>query len=350
LTKNIAYHVRAYAINAIGTSYGSEEDFRTLADPVITTLAATNIVTTTARLNASVTDDGKQGGGEPCTVKFAYTDNTSTTSYAAIMASTVHTEVTATGTYTTGRTPYYDISGLTISHTYNFSDNITNSVSSQYGSVLSFSTLSDVCAPTSFTASSTSTAISLVWVKGVGASNTLIRYKTSTYPTDILSGTWIYGGVGNSHPLSGLIPGTNYFISAWGLSGGVYSDNYTTVMVTTLAPGAETTILAPPATPSSWNQLPSTTTITNLPFYEVVNYFATSYETPNATMWYGLSIFFSVALGFFVYWRGNKNILAAMLAVAIGLAIGALLHLTMLWILVFFCLVGASMEWFASRR
>jgi len=116
-----------------------------------------------------------------------------------------------------------------------------------------------------------------------------------------------------------------------------------------LAEGADAITLGTPATPTSWNQRPSTAKITNLPFYDLVNYFADSYRMPQATMWYGLSIMFAVSVGYFMYWRGNKNLLAAIIATAIGLAIGAVEGIVQMWIPLFFCIIGISMAWMAQR-
>lgn len=351
LTLGTLYYFRAAACNSVGWSYGDELSFTTIGIPSISNQGASNIASTTARLNAKIVNDN----GQACVASFAWAKTSDGgTNWATIIAApSGHTD-NATGTWSTGQYPYLDIGSLIVSTNYTFMARASNDAGLSYSSLTTFTTISGggvsgVGNVSNFTASSTSTTISLVWVKGVGASNTLIRTSTSTYPTDNISGIFLYSGTGNSYLYSGLTEGTNYYFGALGLTAGVYSDNATTTMATTLAPGAQTTTLGTPATPSSWNQLPSTALISNIPFYELVNYFSNSYEIPNATMWYGLAIFFSVGLGFFVYWRGNKNVLAAILAVALGLAIGALMHLVMLWILVFFCLVAAAMAWMVGR-
>ena len=61
LTHNTIYYVRAYARNAMGTTYGDEIEFTTLrifAAPEVTTAAATNVELTTATIGGNVTDDG----------------------------------------------------------------------------------------------------------------------------------------------------------------------------------------------------------------------------------------------------------------------------------------------------
>ena len=346
------YYYRAAAHNSLGWSYGSAISFRTLGNPSITTLAATSVVSTTARVNASVTDDGKEGGGENCTVVFVYVANAGAhyANYAAILGAG-GTEVTATGTYNTGGLPYYDLSGLAVSTNYDFSVKITNSVSTQYGGVLYFVTESGVFTPTNFVAIPTGNSISLLWVKGVGASNTFIRYDTSSYPTAIGGGLGtVYAGTGSSYLFENLTSGQTYYFSAWGLTSGVYSGTYATAMGTCLAESPSTVPNLPaPSTPSSWSLTPSVTSISNLPFFSFVNYFADDFLIPQATIWYGLFIVFSVTAGLFTYWRGNQNLLAAMGVCLLGLIIGSILGLVYLWIAVFFLLAGIAMSLFAHR-
>ncbi len=55
LTPGTLYHVRAYAINAAGTSYGNDVTFTTLLLPTVTTQAVTDITQTTATGNGNVT-------------------------------------------------------------------------------------------------------------------------------------------------------------------------------------------------------------------------------------------------------------------------------------------------------
>lgn len=58
LSPNTTYHVRAYATNSVGTSYGSDVTFSTTDGlPVITISAVTNIMATSAVLNANITND-----------------------------------------------------------------------------------------------------------------------------------------------------------------------------------------------------------------------------------------------------------------------------------------------------
>lgn len=59
LEPNSTYHVRAYAINSIGTSYGEDITFTTLPDIVtMTTIAARDIIHNAATVGGSISDDG----------------------------------------------------------------------------------------------------------------------------------------------------------------------------------------------------------------------------------------------------------------------------------------------------
>ena len=55
LTPGTLYHVRAYATNAAGTAYGEEVTFTAHLAPTVTTQAVTNIGTTTATGNGTIT-------------------------------------------------------------------------------------------------------------------------------------------------------------------------------------------------------------------------------------------------------------------------------------------------------
>ncbi len=60
LTTNTLYHVRAYAISALGTAYGEDVQFTTLpgAPPTVTTATPSNITSTTAAGGGNVTSEG----------------------------------------------------------------------------------------------------------------------------------------------------------------------------------------------------------------------------------------------------------------------------------------------------
>lgn len=349
LTKGTTYHVRAYAINGIGTGYGADVEFTTLDDPTISTVAASQVAAKTARLNANVTSDG----GEACTVKFVYKAGTGYADYAAILAAG-GTEVSAAGTYTTGGLPYYDVTGLSTSTTYSFAAKITNSVSSAYGSVLTFTTESGVYAPTSLTAIPYGTSVSLVWAKGTGSTYSLLRYSPATYPTAITEGTSGYFGTGNSVQVNSLTPGTTYYWSIWGMSGGTYSSTYTTAICTTLAYdtaiSSDINIEVPPSN-DTWTQTPSESKLQNVPgLNAVVNIWHDTYGVPNAMIWYFIWFIIGIGGGIVLYSKTSYNLIATFGAELVWFGIGSVLGLVMLWIVFVLLIIALGFIVFGHRH
>ncbi len=353
LIKGTVYYYRAAAHNSIGWTYGSAISFTTIDDPTISTLAASLVASTTARINSNVTFDGNVLTGEPCTVRFVYIAGTGYADYAAIVAG-AETTVDVAGTWTTGQSPYADISALAVSTTYSYAVRIVNSTATYaYGSVMTFTTESGVYTPTNFTAVPTASTVSLLWVKGGGAQYTLVKYSAATYPPTTADGMSAYLGTGNSETLTGLTPGTTYYFSAWGLTAGTYSATAITAMATTLAYDTATstgTIEAPPSN-SWWNQTPSTTNVGSIPLVSgLIQANATAYAIPETSLWYFLWNLFSVGMGVFVYGRGGNKLPLGLGATALMFALGAVLGLVMLWIMVIFTLIGTGFALWGDRR
>lgn len=65
LTENTTYHVRAYASNSVGTSYGEDVSFSTSAKPSVTTRPITGITLSSGTGGGNIIDDG----GSPITSK-----------------------------------------------------------------------------------------------------------------------------------------------------------------------------------------------------------------------------------------------------------------------------------------
>jgi len=129
LTPNTLYFVRAYATNSVGTAYGNEIMFTTLAAvtlPTVTTDQATNITQTTATSGGSVTSDG----GTTVTARGVCW---STTSNPTLMNSYT-TDGSGTGAFIS------NITGLTGNTLYYVRAYATNSVGTAYGNEVSFTT------------------------------------------------------------------------------------------------------------------------------------------------------------------------------------------------------------------
>ena len=125
LKPGTAYHFRAKATNAAGTSYGVDRTFRTLVGaPAVTTNPATALSAIAATLNGTLNDEGL----EPCDCGFEWGLDTS---YGAI---------TSTEEKGTSETFSQVIGGLAPNTTYHFRAFATNSEGTAYGDDRTFTT------------------------------------------------------------------------------------------------------------------------------------------------------------------------------------------------------------------
>lgn len=120
------YYVKAYATNIAGTGYGMAMAFTTLGQiPTATTLDASNIQATSAKLNGTVSANQLS-----TSVSFEYGTTTSygqtVTATQSPLAGTINTAVNVT------------ITGLTYSTTYNFRVKAVNDLGTTYGNNLTF--------------------------------------------------------------------------------------------------------------------------------------------------------------------------------------------------------------------
>jgi len=130
LTSNTTYHVRAYATNSVGTAYGSDIAFTTLAAPAlptVTTTAVTNITQTSAQSGGNVTSQG----GTVVTARgvcWGTTSNPTTTGSKT-------TDGSGTGVFASS------ITGLSPVTTYHVRAYAINSAGTAYGTDLAFTTI-----------------------------------------------------------------------------------------------------------------------------------------------------------------------------------------------------------------
>ena len=127
LTPGTLYHVRAYATNSVGTSYGGDSSFTTLTTPTVITATITSITSTTASSGGNVTSDG----GASVTARGVCWN----TSANPTVANGHTTNGIGTGTFTSS------ITGLDPDTTYYVRAYATNSVGTIYGNLVSFITL-----------------------------------------------------------------------------------------------------------------------------------------------------------------------------------------------------------------
>ena len=242
LTAGTTYFYAAYAINSVGTTYGNEQNFTTLAKPTVSTAAASAITSTTATLNGNITSDG---GAEITERGFVYaTSNTD-----LIIGTTGVTNVTVSGTTGTFNSA---ITGLTAGTTYYYRAYATNSVNTTYGDEQSFTTLA--VAPTASTTAATGITSTTATLNGHitsdgGATITERGFVYATSNTDLIIGTTgvtnvtVSGTTGTfNSAITGLTAGTTYYYRAYATNSvnTTYGDeqSFTTLAV---APTASTT-------------------------------------------------------------------------------------------------------------
>lgn len=212
LQPGTVYHVRAYAINSSGTAYGSDLSFTTTAVKATVSTAAVTIFTqTTATAGGDVTATG----GADVTEK-------------GVCYGTAANPTTATGTKvaatTTGLGAFTcNLTGLAPGQLYHVRAYAINSVDTEYGADVTFTT-SPVLAATVTTATpSAVTATTAVFggeVTSTGGGTISARgvcYGTAANPS-LTSGshTTETGGVGTfTSSITGLTDGTLYYVRAY---------------------------------------------------------------------------------------------------------------------------------------
>ncbi len=127
LAPGVTYYVRAYAVNSVGTAYGSQLSFATGASaPTVTTSAVADITTGSASGGGSVTSDG---GGALSARGVCWS-----TSQTPTVSDSKSSDGTGAGAFSSV------ISGLTPGVTYYVRAYATNSAGTSYGSAASFTT------------------------------------------------------------------------------------------------------------------------------------------------------------------------------------------------------------------
>lgn len=299
--------------------------YYTIATPSITAKAASSVATTTARLNAQIADDGL----EACEVRFGY----GTTTQAAVDFADYDTLTEWGGSYTTGQNPYVDVSSLVTDTTYYYRVQAKNSAGTVTSTdEITFDTLASLNEPTNFNALPSATSVALSWVKGVGASTTLIRFSYTTYPTDETEGEELYSGAGSSYTHSGVASGTTIYYSAFGESGGSYSSSYATALVTTLAGTGGELIFDDIEEPSNWFLDVDYTTQSGMFYYGTINDIADNLDMPRNTVWSLSALIIAMAGGFLVY-APRQSLLGGGAVMLIVMAISSAMWLIPGWIL-----------------
>lgn len=208
LTASTTYHVRAYATNSIGTAYGDDITFTTIAatTPTVTTTTASSITSTSATTGGNVS----YAGSSSVTARgVCWSTNANPT-----ISDGKTSDGTGTGTFTS------TISGLTAGVTYHYRAYATSSVGTAYGSDLTFTTLSPPTVTTIATPVVSAVSATLGGnVTSSGSSNVTVRgvcWSTTTNPTiaDNITSDGMGSGIFTSY-ITGLTMGTTYFARAY---------------------------------------------------------------------------------------------------------------------------------------
>jgi uncharacterized protein (TIGR02145 family) len=208
LTPSTTYYVRAYATNGVGTAYGDEKSFTTIAAvSTLTTEAITSITTTTASSGGNITNDG----GASVSVRGVCWS----TSASPTTANSKTTDGSGSGSFVSS------LAGLTPGATYYVRAYATNSAGTAYGNQLSFTTnaLIPTLTTTSISSITSTTASSGGNISSDGGATVSVRgvcWSTSANPTTANNTTSNGTGTGSFiSSLTGLTGNTTYYVRAY---------------------------------------------------------------------------------------------------------------------------------------
>ncbi len=198
LMTNTHYYVRAYATNAIGTSYGSQIEFTTENGlPTVYTSGATNITTTTATCSGDVTNDG---GFEITAKGFCWSTSPNPT------VNDSHTvDGTGTGSFTSNLT---DLNSYTKYYARAYATNINGSSYSGQIEIMTLFQAPEGGINSLFSVSAT---------KQVCFSKGNLQYQASTNTWRFAENQYDYIGDANSNISSSYTGWIDFF--GWGTSG-----------------------------------------------------------------------------------------------------------------------------------
>jgi len=240
LTSNTLYHVRAYATNAQGTSYGNDVSFTTIVLQLatVTTTTASGISYTTATGGGNVISDN----GAPVSSRgICWATTTSPTT-----ANSKYTEAAGLGSFSAS------ITGLTANITYYVRAFAVNGGGTSYGNQVSFATLSPSI-PSLTTKSVSGISSNLAGSGGVistdgGSAITAKGVCWSVNPTPTVANSKTTDGTGAASynsTMTGLNYLTLYYVRAYATNGlGTVYGNEVSFTTTDLAgPGPTVPVL-----------------------------------------------------------------------------------------------------------
>ena len=253
LTGGTTYHVRAYAVNSKGTSYGEVRQFTTSQPLVVPTLGSTTVsatTATTASLSATITSDG----GAAVTEKGFYygTNNPPTEADTKVISTATGNDITA------------ELTGLTPNTLYYVRAYAINSEGIAWGAVQSFTTADDRTTPSvgSVTVSNiteTSADLSATVLDNGGDAITEKGFcyssSNATPTTADVKVTSAVEGNAITASLTGLTGSTTYYVRAYAVNskGTSYSEaqQFTTSLTLAIPALGNTTVSGTTATTTS---------------------------------------------------------------------------------------------------
>jgi hypothetical protein len=268
-----------------------------------------------------------------CDVRFQYGTTTETYTNATDWVN---------NTYDTGSYPYADLTSLEPETTYYYRVQVGNSQGIYNGTELNFTTADAISEPTNFRATVSGTTISLSWLIGSGASNTLVRGKAGSYPSSITDGTQVYFGAGGTATHSGLDEGTTYYYTAWGESGGGYSSTTAQTLGTTGIGTSETGLPATPSAPTSWWRDTDPTRLSGLPLYNEFNDVILGYGVQATTGWQFVFLSIVLLVTAAAFGATNGNVMVAGMTSAVLLFVFSMLRLMPLWVMGMALIISVS--------
>jgi len=248
LIPNTTYYYRVKAVNAAGTTYGSDMTFTSSAVlPTVNSGTATSITATSATLNATVNPNNAA-----TTVRFEYG---TTTSYGTVASATPASVIG-----TTTKSASLVLTGLIPNTTYHYRVKGENIAGTVNGSDLTFTTPAVVATVVSDAATNVgATVATLNATVNPNNATTIVSFEygtTTSYGTTKKSYQDIVTGTTNTPvylALTGLIPNTTYHyrvsgVNAAGTANGSDMTFTTSAVLPTVASNAATSVTATGAT------------------------------------------------------------------------------------------------------
>ncbi len=193
--------------------------------------------------------------------------------------------------------------GLSANTLYYFRAQARDGTYTGTGGLGTFTTYATVSTPSDFLADPISASeVSLLWVKGVGAPQTEVRYREGGYPVDHNDGTLAYRGYSSSYVLTGLTSGTTYYFRAWGFDYPVYySGSYVEDMATTTMGIVIVGPYSIPSQPGNWFTSADPSGLTSMPGYSLIVTAADSLQMPVGSLFLILGIVMVIGVGAIVF-------------------------------------------------